>query len=115
MAIGWCCSGEAWAAKPVKPPPPPDPVAYRLVELSNHDGGANDIHQLNGGVEVVGLLRDNSGEVEIRRAHYWMVDPAGNVLLSLDLQTLPPVQSDAIVHSGAQEVNNHGVAVGYQL
>lgn len=114
VAIGLYCLGEAWAAKPVKPPPP-DPVTYTLVELSDSEGYVRDINQLDGGVEAVGRRYDNSGEMEVRRAHYWMVDAAGHVLLSLDLQTLPPVQPKAIVHSGAQAVNNHGVVVGYQL
>lgn len=114
VAIGLCCSGEAWAAKPVKPPPPPDPVTYTLVELSDSEGFVRDINQLDGGVEAVGILHDNSGEVEIRRAHYWMVDAAGDVLLSLDLQTLPPTLAEATVHSGALAVNNQGVVVGYQ-
>ncbi len=112
VAIGLCCSGDAWAAKPVKPPPP---VTYRLVELSDSEGNMFDINQLDGGVEAVGILHDNSGEVEVRRAHYWMVDAAGNVLLSLDLQTLPPTLPEATVHSCALAVNNHGVVVGYQL
>jgi len=115
VAIGLCCSGEAWAAKPVKPPPPPDPVSYTLVELSDNEGNVYDINQLDGGVEVVGILYDASGEVEVRRAHYWMVDAAGNVLLSLDLPTLPPTRPEATIHSGALAVNNHGVVVGYQL
>jgi len=115
VAIGLGCLGEAWAAKPVKPPPPPDPVTYTLVELSDSEGYVRDINQLDGGVEVVGILHDNSGEAEVRRAHYWMVDAAGHVLLSLDLQTLPPVPPDAIVHSSAEDVNNQGVVVGYQV
>jgi hypothetical protein len=63
---------------------------------------------------VVGTLRDNSGEVEIPRAHYWMVDAAGHVLLSFDLPTLSPTLPGATVHSGARAVNNQGVVVGYQ-
>ena len=51
VAVGLGCSGEAWAAKPVKPPPD-DPVTYTLVELSDNEGNVYDINQLDGGVEV---------------------------------------------------------------
>jgi hypothetical protein len=117
MAVGLFCSSQALAKKPDKPPGGGgggDKTApYTLVELSSMDGSANAINQLDGVVEVVGVVYDYSGEDVGDRAHYWMVDPAGNVL-SLDLQTLPPSEPEAIVGSQALDVNNDGIVVGSQ-
>jgi hypothetical protein len=111
MALGLVCSSAAQAKKP---PKDDDAVTYTRVELSSIEGWASAVNQLDGFVEVVGRLWDNSGEVDVQRAHYWMVDPAGNVLLSTDLASLPPTEPGAIVRSGALDVSNQGVVVGYQ-
>jgi hypothetical protein len=114
VLIGWVCASPV-AAQKGKPPKPGGSTTYKTVWLSSNQGWASATNQLaDGVVEVVGMIRDNSGASEIRRAHYWMVEPAGNVLLSINLETLPPVLSGATVHSDALDVNNHGVVVGSQ-
>ena len=113
VAIGLVCSAETLAKKPPPPPVDEDPVTYTLVELSGTFGEAGAVNQLDGFVEVVGRLWDNSGEVDVQRAHHWMVDSDGNVL-SRDLRTLPPTEPGAVVSSQALDVNNQGVVVGYQ-
>ena len=68
-------------------------------------------------VEVVGYAPVNSEEVEGQRAHYWMVGPTGNVLVSMELQSLSPADPDAVVSvvsSQAYDVSNQGIVVGYQ-
>lgn len=114
VAIGLFSSSQALAKKPVKPPAPEEPVTYTMVELPGAEGDANAITQLNGSVEIVGRLFDSSGEEKVGRAHYWMLDSAGEVLLTEDLQTLPPLVVGAMVHSDAMCINSHGVIVGYQ-
>jgi len=113
LAIGLFCSAEAMAKKPPKPPADDDPVTYTQVELSSIEGKASAVNQLDGFVDVVGGLWDSSGEERVLKAHYWMVDPAGNVL-SMALQTLPPAAAGAVVGSMASDVNNQGVVVGWQ-
>lgn len=114
VVIALFCGAEAMAKKPPKPPADEEPTAYTMVELPGTEGDANAVTQLDGFVEVVGRLFDSSGEETIGRAHHWMLNSAGDVLLSGDLQTLPPVVLGATVTSQAMEINADGVIVGYQ-
>ena len=91
VAIGLVCFAEARAKKPPKPPADDDPVTYTQVELSSIEGKASAVNQLDGFVDVVGGLWDSSGEERVLKAHYWMVDPAGNVLSTFTAKSTPPV------------------------
>ena len=113
VAIGLFCSSQTLAVKPVKPPPPEEPVTYMMVELSDSDGSPAAVNQLDTFVEVVGTLYDNSGEDRVDRAHYWVVNPAGD-MLSMDLRPLPDDDPAAIIESEAWDINNDGVIVGSQ-
>lgn len=96
-----------------KKTPANDPLTYSPVTLSNVHGSAVAINQLDGVVEIVGVLYEYTDDGSIHRAHYWMVAPTGEVL-SCPLQTLLTEDPDAIVGSSAWEVNNSGVIVGSQ-
>jgi hypothetical protein len=109
VAIGMVWASHVSAQRPPKPPKD-EPLTYKMVRLSIDRGGTFAINQvIDGAVEVVGYLLDDSGEVSVWKAHYWMVDSTGNIVWSMPLETDP-----ASTHSSARSINNYGVVVGNQ-
>ena len=102
LAIGFLFSLIAEAKKPGRGGGGDGGTEYQIQPLDTVEGLATDIHRHDGTIEIVGISYADASAV------YWVLNSAGDVVLSVDLNASPGQAS------GAEGLNRSGAVAGWQ-